>query len=162
MYRHNQLYIHIYLQKHIQHNNDERTQFFRKIYLSLYLKGLCVRGELETEQRLQHIDPHFSGYTSISFPFSWAAQLGAWGPSLCWDRVLIPASSLQLIWTFCHQGYIIIWCPPTSCERHVCTQFNLSTVKVIPWTPDIIARMHLLFTPVHFFFWQLGQGQYAT
>ena len=27
------------MQKHIQHNKDERTQFFRKIYLSLYLKG---------------------------------------------------------------------------------------------------------------------------
>ena len=26
-------------QKHIQYNKDERTQFFRKIYLSLYLKG---------------------------------------------------------------------------------------------------------------------------
>ena len=24
------------MQKHIQHNKDERTQFFRKIYLSLY------------------------------------------------------------------------------------------------------------------------------
>ena len=39
-------------------NNDERTQFFRKIYLSHFIrngcervaKGLCVRGELETEQ----------------------------------------------------------------------------------------------------------------
>ena len=39
-------------------NNDERTHFFRKIYLTLYsrkgcervTKGLCVRGELETEQ----------------------------------------------------------------------------------------------------------------
>ena len=27
------------MQKHIQHNKDERTQFFRKIYLSLYWKG---------------------------------------------------------------------------------------------------------------------------
>ena len=41
-----------------------------------------------------------------------------WGPSLCWDMVLIPASSLQLIWTSCRRGYIIIWHPPTSCERH--------------------------------------------
>ena len=32
--------------------------------------------------------------------------------------VLIPASSPQLIWTFCRRSYIIIWCPPTSCERH--------------------------------------------
>ena len=39
-------------------NNDERTQFFRKIYLSHFIrngcervaKGLCVRGELETEK----------------------------------------------------------------------------------------------------------------
>ena len=45
------------MQKHIEHNNDERTQFFRKIYLSLYSKGVCVRGELETEQKLQHTDP---------------------------------------------------------------------------------------------------------
>ena len=47
--------------KHSQHNNDERTRLFRKIYLSHFIrkgtKGLCVRGELETEQRLQHIDP---------------------------------------------------------------------------------------------------------
>ena len=25
----------------------------------MFAKGLCVRGELETEQRLQHIDPQF-------------------------------------------------------------------------------------------------------
>ena len=76
--------------------------------------------------------------------------------------VLIPASSLQLIWTSCCRGYMIIWCPPTSCERHICTQFNPSTVKIIPWSPDIFDRMHLLFTQVHFFFWQLGRGQYVT
>ena len=58
--------------------------------------------------------------------------------------------SLQLIWTSCRRGYIIIWHPPTSCERHICTQFNPSTVKVIPWSPDIFDRMHLLFTQVHF------------
>ena len=57
-------------------------------------------------------------WLSQPFLFSWAAQPGAWGPSLCWDMVLIPASSLQLIWTSCHRGYIIIWYPPTSCECH--------------------------------------------
>ena len=53
------------MQKHSQHNKDEQTHFFRKIYLSHFIrngtkglrKGYCVRGELETEQRLQHIDP---------------------------------------------------------------------------------------------------------
>ena len=127
-------------------------------------KVLSVRGELETEQNCNILTPNSSGYRSISFLFSWAAQPGAWGPSLCWDVVLIPATSLQLIWTSCRRGYIIIWGPPTSCERHICTQFNPSTVKVIPWSPDIFDWMHLLFTQVHFFFWQLGLvgGQYVT
>ena len=154
------------MQKHIQHNKDERTQFFSKIYLSLYLKGLrkvlSVWGELETEENCNILTPtNSSGYSNISFPFSWAAQPGAWGPSLCWDIVLIPASSLQLIWTSCHRGYIIIWCPPTSCERHICTQFNLTTVKVIPWylrpdAPVIYAGAFLI--------WQPGWvgGQYVT
>ena len=50
--------IHIYRRKHTQHNNDERTHFFRKIYLSHFIrnscekvaKGLCVRGDLENSQ----------------------------------------------------------------------------------------------------------------
>ena len=129
------------MQKHIQHNKDERTQFFRKIHLSLYLKGLRKGYERyylwEVRWRLNRTaiywPPNSSGYSSISFPFSWAAQLGAWSSSLYWDMVLIPASSLQLIWTSCRRGYIIIWHPPTSCKRHICTQFNPSTVKVIPW-----------------------------
>ena len=65
------------MQKHIQHNKDERTQFFRKIYLSLYWKGLCARGELETEQNCNILTPNSSGHSSIFFPFSWAAQPGA-------------------------------------------------------------------------------------
>ena len=117
---------------------------------------MCER-ELKTEQRLQHIDPHSSGYNSISFSFSWAAQPGAWGPSLCWDIVLIPASSLQLIWISCRRGYIIIWRPPTSCERH-------NSHSIQPRSPLIFDRMHMLFTLVHFFFWQLSRvgSQYAT
>ena len=47
--------------------------------------------------------------------------------------VLIPASSLHLIWNSYRRGYIIIWHPPTSCERHICTQFNPSTLMFIPW-----------------------------
>ena len=130
------------MQKHIQHNKDERTQFFRKIYLSLYLKGfervtediICERWVGDWTE-LQHIDPHSYGHSSISFQFSWAAQPGAWGPSLSWDMVLIPASFLQLIWTSYRRGYIIIWHPPTSCKHHIHTQFNPSTIKVMPRHP---------------------------
>ena len=114
------------MQKHVQHNKDERTKFFCKIYLSLYLKGFerVTKGFTvwEVNWRLNRTasywPPSSSGYSSISFPFSWAAQPGAWVPSLYWDMVLIPASSLQLIWTSSRSGYIKIWCPPTFCERH--------------------------------------------
>ena len=51
-------YTYRYTCGNIINNNDERTHFFRKIYLSHFIrkgcekvaKGLCVRGELETEQ----------------------------------------------------------------------------------------------------------------
>ena len=107
------------MQKHIQHNKDEQTQFFRKIYLSLYWKGCVWEGVGDRTKTATYWPPtNSSGYHSLSFPFSWAAQPGAWGPSLCWDMVLIPASSLELTWTSCRQGYIIIWHPPTSYARH--------------------------------------------
>ena len=106
------------MHKYIQHNKDERTQFFRKIYLSLYWKGCVWEGVGDRTKTATYWPANSSGYHSLFFPFSWAAQPGAWGPSLCWDMVLIPASSLQLIWTSCYRGYIRIWRPPTSCNRH--------------------------------------------
>ena len=116
MYSQEQLYIHICMQKLIKRNKDERWEFFWKTYLSLYWKGCVwegVRGQTKTATYWPL--PNSSG---LSFPFSWADNPGAWGPSFCSDMVLIPAIFLQLIWTSCRRGYIIIWHPPTACERH--------------------------------------------
>ena len=90
----------------MQHNKDERTQFIRKIDLSLYsngfervTKGIMCESWVGDWTELQHIDPSNSaGYNSISFPFSLAAQPGAWGHGLCWDMILIPASSSPTAW----------------------------------------------------------------
>ena len=60
------LYIHIYMQKHIQHNKDERYSSLEK-YTSHFIERVVCERELETEQRLQHIDPHSYGHNSVSF-----------------------------------------------------------------------------------------------
>ena len=135
--------IHICTQKHndtvIKH---KRTQFFRKIYLSLFWKG-CVWEGVGDWTELQHIDLHSYGHNSISFPFSWDAQPGAWGPSLsgtwssfqhllsnsncsiggpegplCWVLVLSTASYIQLTWTSRAPSYIIVLRPLNStCQQ---------------------------------------------
>ena len=80
---------------------------------------------------LQHIDLHSYGHNSISFPCCSTGGLGTQSP---WDMFLIPASSLQLTWTSCHRGYIIIWHPLFFLRAsQFRTQFNPSTVKVISW-----------------------------
>ena len=107
------------MQKHNGDTIKTSGHFFRKIYLSLYTKWLCVRGELETDQRLQHIDPPAPPAKAVRLPCSPGLHnRGPGGQALWWELVLTPTSSLQLIWTSCRQGYIIIWYPPTSCERH--------------------------------------------
>ena len=68
-------------------------------------------------------------------------------------RKALTLLSLQLlIRTPCAPSYIIVLRPLNSNRL----QSMLS--------PDILDRMHLLFTPVHFLFWLLGRvgGQYAT
>ena len=139
---------------------DERRHFFRKLYLSLYWKG-CVWEGVGDRTELQHIDPHSSGYHSLSFPLSWAAQPGP-GVQPLWDMVLFPASSFQLLnreswgppllvagslycilsptnWTSCCRGYMIIWCPLFFLQvSQFRTQFNPSTVKV---TPDLLISL---------------------
>ena len=85
---------------------------------------------------LQHIDPHSYGYNSVSFPFSWAAQPRAWRPSLSgtwssFQHLLSNWSGLQLT----QSGVLSPDSNFLCTELYYCftsTQFNLSTVKVIP------------------------------
>ena len=83
------------------------------------------------------LTPSSSVFSSTSFSFCWVAQPGPL-------RVQPSAESwFSLPWTATTDskltelpvapGYIIVWCPPASFERRISTQFNPSTVKVIPW-----------------------------
>ena len=136
--------IHIYMWKHSQHNNDEQTHFFRKIYLSHFSKWLRKGYVWEVSWRLnklQHIDPSSFVFSSTSFSFCWAAQSGV----LRAHSPLLGAGSLYSILSLTHwlqltelpvaPGYIIVWHPPASCEHCICTEFNPSMIKAISWYP---------------------------
>ena len=127
-------------------NKDERTNFFRKIYLSHFIrngcervaKGLRVRGELKTEQTATYWPPVHLSLAALLSRSDGSLNRGSWGLiALCWVLVFSTASYLQL--TDSNQlnlsvapGYTIVWHPPASCGSHICTQFNPSTVKIIP------------------------------
>ena len=99
-------------------------------------KGLCVRGELDTEQTATYWPPvplSLAALLSRS-----AGLLNRGSIALSWILVLSTASYRQLYWLQLTElpvalGYIIVWRPPASCECRICTQFNLSIVEVIPW-----------------------------
>ena len=86
---------------------------------------------------LQHIDLYSYGHQRF-FPVLLGCSTGGLGAQPLWDIFLIPASTLQLVWsptdwTSCAPSYIIVWHPPSSCGRHKSHTFNPSTVKVIFW-----------------------------
>ena len=57
------------------------TQFLEK-YTSHFIWKGCVWEGVGDRTELQHIDPHSNAHNRVSFPFTCASQLGAWGPTL--------------------------------------------------------------------------------
>ena len=109
----------------------------------------------------QHIDPHSIGLNRISFPFSWAAQLGAWGPSLsgaCSSIQHLISNRLNFLCTELYNS-------STSTFFLCASQIALiQSVHGQGYILIFLDRVHLLFTQVHFLFWQPGRvgGQYTT
>ena len=81
-YSHDQPYKHMCMQNH---NNDtiKTRQSFRKIYLSLYLKGLCVRGSWWPKRTARYLPP---------------LNRGPGGP-LYWVLAFSTASCHQRVWS---------------------------------------------------------------
>ena len=156
------------MQKHIQQNKDERTQFFTKLYLSLYLKGfekvtkgiICERWVGDWTE-LQHIDPtQLFWLQQYFFPVLLGCSTGSLGAQPLQghgshSRIFSPTDV-----NFLSPG---LYNDLTSTYLLRASQFALnSTRRQSRSPPDILNRMHLLFTHVHFFFWQFGRGQYVT
>ena len=78
-------------------------------------------------------------FSGTSFLFCWAAQSGvlrANSPLLgagSLYSILTPTNWLQPTELPVVPGYIVVFRPPASRERRICTQLNPSRVKVIPW-----------------------------
>ena len=137
------------------------TQFFRKIYLSLYSKG-SRRGYVwkVTWRRKKETAKYWPpALLAIAALPSHPAGLLNRGPFEL--QQLTPNSDLQLTRTSCSTGLYNCLTSTCSSERRICTQFNPSTVKVIPWYLRLDAPV--IYTGA-FLIWQLGRvgGQYVT
>ena len=117
------------------------TQFFRKIYLSHFIRN-GTKGEVNWRLNKAAIywPPALLAIAALlSHPVG-LLNWGPWGPSLSagsWFSLfelqqLTPNSDLQLTRTSCSPG--LYNCLTATCfsEHHICTQFNSSTIKVIP------------------------------
>ena len=165
----------ICMQKHSQHNKDNRTQFMRKIYLTLYSKGLRKDYERvivwEVSWRLNKdcniLTPTLLAIAAFLSRSPGLLNRGPGAKPLLGlvltprTGTLISNSDLQLTDFLSHPGYIIIWHPPASCAVTIRTQFNPSTVKVIPRYLRPVAP--IIYTGA-FLIWQFGRvgGQYVT
>ncbi len=91
------------------------TQSFRKIYLSRYLKELCVRGSWRPNRTATYWPPLL--WPSAFLSHSPGLFNRGPGAQPLWVLAFSTASYLQVIWypnwlTSClHPGYIIIWRP---------------------------------------------------
>ena len=137
-------------------NNDKRTHFLRKIYLSHFIRNGCERvlksvmrercvGEMETEQTLTYWPPVTLSLAALLSRSAGLRNQGFWGLGAgSLFSILSPTNWLQLTELPVTPGYIILCRPPASCERRICTQFNPSTVKVLPWYLRPDAPVHWL------------------
>ena len=166
------------MQKHIQHNKDERRHSSLEKYTSHFIWNGCVWEGVGDWTELQHIDLHSYGHNSVSSSFSWAAlghgphssifsptataQSGAWGPPLLGagslSRILSPTDS-----NFLSPG-LYDNLTPTLFPASVTISHSIQPLDSQGYILIFLDRMQLLFTQVHFLFWLLGRvgGQYTT
>ena len=170
-----------------KHNDAMKTSGHRSLekYTSHFVwkgsKGLlkvllCERWVGDWTE-LQHIDPHSYGHKCVSFPFSWAAQPGPWGHNLSgkwssFQHLLSNSNSNCSIGglraTSAGCWFSLPHLIPNWLElpvHRVILLFYAHSIQPVDsqgYPLDTFDRMHQLFTQVHFLFWALGRGQYAT
>ena len=120
----------ICMQKHSQHNNEERTQFFRKIYLSLYskwyervTKGLCVNREPWGPSSQSGAGSH-AGILSPKLWLQLTQTSCRTGLYHCLTYTcFLWASHLHRIQPVHSQGYPLIYSTGCTCYLHRCISY---------------------------------------
>ena len=105
----------------MQNHNDDTIKtndtVLRKIYLSLYLKGLCVRESWRPNRTAYILTPTLMAISVVSFSFSRAAQPEARGPTLLGAgflyRILSPTGLVFKLTDFLSSPSYRIVQPPT-------------------------------------------------
>ena len=143
------------MQKHIQYNKDERTRFFRKIYLSLYWKGCVQDANWRLNKDCNILTPPAPPAITVRL-FRSPRLLNQ---PLCWE--LVPTARTGTLTSKLWTPTAWLTVSPGLYHCFTPTQFNPSTVKVIPWS--LRRDAPFIYTGA-FLIWKLGRvgGQYAT
>ena len=113
LYSHEQLYIHIYMQKH----NDAITSRHSSLekYTSHFIERVVCERELETEQKLQYIDPQLFWLPQPFFPVLLGCSTGG-----LWSQPLLGHGSHSSIFSPTHLNFLSpgLYNNNFSCEHH--------------------------------------------
>ena len=118
---------------HIDTTIKTSDTVLKKIYLSLYMKGLCVRGSWRANRTATYWPPLL--WPQQRFLSVLGCSTGGLGVQPLWDMFLNPASSPQLVWSStdwisCALSYIIVHAHLLEGVT-ISHSFILSMVKVI-------------------------------
>ena len=147
---------HTSLEKYTSHTLFERVA-----------EGLCVGGELETEQTATYWPQVPLSFAALLSHSAGLLNRGSWGPKpSAGSRFSLPRTAIRTSIStdsnselFVAPGYIIVWHKPASCGVAIAPN---STRPQSRWYPDIFDRMHLLFSRVNLLFDCSAEVQYAT
>ncbi len=147
--------------------NNRWAKTSLKKYTSHFIVRFVCERELETEQRLQYIDPHSYGHQRCVFLVLQGCSTGGPGAQLsaeCWlslPHLYSNASSLQ---TNLLPVFIKLYNSSTTTFLWASQIALIQPIHGQGYILIFLDRMHLLFTQVHFLFWQPGRvvGQYTT
>ena len=160
-HHHDQLYkhiIHIHLHMHAEHNETIKTSdtvLKKNIPLTLFERVVS-----EPEQNCNILTPHSIGHNRVSFLLSWAAQPGAWGPTLLgagFVYCILSPTRLLPNWFDLQTAWLPVFTElynSSTLTFFLCAS-QIALIQPIHgqrYTLLFLDRMHLLFTQVHFLF----------